>query len=248
MSGWNTDNKESARCFIEDCAHSKEASKIKITIQPEVWKVIVALTKEIKVEWQAFLTGTELNGEVVVSGYWIPKQKVGAATVENLDCINRDVVMARGIVASIHSHADMAVFHSGTDMESTCKSAWIKHHITVNNKLEYVVKSQYSLPCGKIAFIKAEVVLAGQEAPVLIEGLANIEKQTYVYDGTQHWEAWRKKDVTHRDYDDDYAYQGGRRVERQLALDYKSKPRVHPLHRFNRYHRNHVVGNGVSYV
>jgi hypothetical protein len=244
MSQWKTDT-EPARCFIDECPSSKEAKDVQINIERDVWHVLVGLTKEIKLEWQAFLCGTEENGVVQVNGYWIPKQKVTGSTVENLDIIDAAVVQEKRIVASIHSHAEMTVFHSGTDMESTCKSKWIKHHITINNELKYVAKSQYVLGCGKIAFIDAKVCILGQEPRMPIPGIENIETPkvgAYLGWGTHGGATGRSYD------DDDMRYKSH---QDKVDNDHKDeKPTsVSMLHRFNRYNDHGTKkGMGLSHV
>jgi hypothetical protein len=178
---WIADTK---RCFIDECAHTKDTTGMQITIDYDTWRVLCALTTQIKSEWQAFLTGRADISEIYVTGYWIPKQRVTNSTVENIDEITEAIVQEKNIVASIHSHADMGVFHSSVDMESTCRSAWVKHHITINNKLETVAKSQAVLPCGRISFVDSKVVVVGAPQEICVTGIENIEKKTAFY----NWE------------------------------------------------------------
>lgn len=170
---WSTETP--GRCFTEECSWVKKQAVPRIVISKEVWSVLVELTRQVKDEWQALLSGTESDGVVNVTGYWIPLQEVSSAAVINLDVIDESVVRARSLVATIHSHSNMSVFHSETDIESTCKSALIKHHITMNNRLELVSKSQAALPCGQIGFVTSQVSVEGA-APVTIEGLERIKK------------------------------------------------------------------------
>jgi hypothetical protein len=237
MSQWNTDTKNT--CFIDSCACSKEASKPKIVLEYDVWRVMVHLTKEVKSEWQAFLTGVEDAEGVRVTGYWIPKQKVTASTVENLDVIDASVVAGRAIVCSIHSHADMAVFHSTVDMESTCKSAWVRHHITINNKLEIASKSQYALPCSKIGFVDSEVLVAGMPQEPVVEGMANIEKQTYSNNWTMGGAYVPPKDVVWPKQD---------KVVCAHDDDLYNDTYVSRSHKYNRYNEAHTHGRGLSHV
>jgi len=237
MSQWKTDT-EPKKCFIDECAHSEEAKPIKINVSQDTWRVLVALTKEVKLEWQAFLCGSDVDGIVEIDGYWIPKQKVTSGTVENLDIIDEAVIREKRIVVSIHSHAEMSCFHSQIDMESTCKSNWVKHHITVNNKLEYVAKSQYALPCGRIAFIKSEMFIGGQEEKVEIAGLDNIQKPC-AGTGMAGWSS----QGTDMDMADQEYWRS-----RRMQEDFYDKASVGGLHIFNRHQNHHTQGKGLCNV
>ena len=245
MDEWKTDKQ--SKCFIEACPHTKEAPKAVVNIQYDVWRVLVQLTREVKTEWQAFLVGTEgPDGAIEIDGYWIPKQEVTGSTVENLDIVDAEVVRAKRLVASIHSHAEMAVFHSSTDIESTCKSQWIKHHITINNKLETCAKSQLALACGRIGFIDCEVMVAGMPQAPTIEGVGNITKK--VWGGGYETEGWRAGLPATRDVVSASDKEAAEEIRAWRKRADTEDVRVSPLHRFNRRDAEHSTGKGLSHV
>jgi hypothetical protein len=163
---WNTGDvkKEAHQCSLD-------TPKKTIVIAPEVYSAIIKLTKDVEVEWQALLKGVVLEDIVKVTGYYIPKQEVTGASVKNLDCIDDEFVRNNNIVATIHSHSNMGVFFSPTDEQDT-NSSIIKHHIVVNNKLEFKAVSKVTLPCGLSKSVDANIEVLFPF--VEIEGLDNI--------------------------------------------------------------------------
>ena len=127
-----------------------------IKIHPDVLGVAFALCKEIDVEWQILLSGSVNGNDVLVTGYYVTKQEVGAAHVKNLDNITKKFIEDNDIVATMHSHANMDVFFSPTDDEFTNMN-FIKHHAVINNKHEFVAKSRHDLPCGGVKFVVSVV-------------------------------------------------------------------------------------------
>jgi len=145
----------------------------KIYLSPEVMGVIRKLCEDIKVEWQMLLTGEVKDGNAYGTGYWIPKQRVSAASVHNLELVDAEVIAERKIIAGIHSHADMGVFFSTTDEVYTNQSL-IERNIVVNNKYEFTAVTRWNLPNNRVCFLKAQVVCRVDEVDN-VEGFENIE-------------------------------------------------------------------------
>lgn len=182
--GWDTGD---APKVCENCDWMPKDNKQKILMDHGTWRVLMALCSTVKVEWQALLKGTiDDKGVVLINGYYIPKQEVGPASVKNLDIIDDVFIRENGIVAGVHSHANMAVFFSTTDHTDTNMSL-IKHNIVVNNKGEYKALSRVELPCGMVKFIEATVFTVG-EPDVAIEGADRIVEKSYGFKGhTDYW-------------------------------------------------------------
>lgn len=148
-----------------------------ISIDKATTEAIIWLMENKDVEWQMLLTGKVCEfpneGDVVlIDGYYIPKQRVTGATVHNEDCIDKQLIEEKKIIATIHSHVSMGAFFSGTDM-TECNTSPIKYHIVMNNKYEYQSVKQVKLPCGMLNFVKCEVMLYAPKA-VKPEGTESI--------------------------------------------------------------------------
>lgn len=178
--GWNTGD---APKICKNCDYAKEG-EFKISIAPDVMGVIYQLCDTVKLEWQALLLGAIEGNVVNVVGYWIPKQEVSAASVKNLDVVDEEVIAAKGIVATIHSHGEMGVFFSSTDEEYTNLSQ-IKHHIVVNNAGEFVATSRTDLPCGMVKFDESSVHITVNK-PIEVQGDENIKEFKYTHPATTH--------------------------------------------------------------
>jgi hypothetical protein len=127
------------------------------------------------------LIGTEHEGNVVrITDYYVPEQKVTSASVKMNECMDLETVQKLGIVATIHSHASMKVFFSGTDYTET-NTSFIKNHIVVNNKQEFIATKAIELPCGMKRFIDAVVTrdLPAIDTATEVKGMDKIEKYTY---------------------------------------------------------------------
>ncbi len=146
-------------------------------LAPEVMAVIRKLCDEIKVEWQMLLIGHVVGGDAYIEDYWIPKQEVTAASIKNLELVDKDVIEEKRIIATIHSHASMAVFCSGVDDEFTNLSL-IQRHIVVNNKMEFHAVTTWYLPNGNATFLKAKMRFESQMAEE-VRGIDNISKWVY---------------------------------------------------------------------
>lgn len=173
--GWDTGD---APEVCKNCDYLPSNMKQKFRFQHDVWKVMMALCSNVKVEWQALLKGTiDEDGVINITGYIIPQQEVTASNVKNLEVVDDVYITANQIIAGIHSHGNMGVFFSGTDDEHTNMSL-IKHNIVVNNRGEYKATSRVELPCGLVKFIEGEVVTVGDPS-VVIEGIEKIVHKTF---------------------------------------------------------------------
>lgn len=148
-----------------------------ISIDKTTTEAIIWLMENKNVEWQMLLTGKVCEfpdeGDVVlIDGYYIPKQRVSGATVDNIDCIDKKLIEEKKIICTIHSHVEMAAFFSSRDV-TECNMGPIKYHIVMNNKYEYQSVKQVKLPCGMLNFVKCEVMLYEPKA-VQPEGTDNI--------------------------------------------------------------------------
>lgn len=154
--GWSTGEKHNCASACSWAEEHQQDSSLTILISRPVEAAIMTLCKKIKDEWQMLLLGEEVEGGLLITDYYIPKQQVTAASVKNLDCIDAAFIRDRGVVATIHSHSNMAVFFSSTDDEYTNNSL-IKNHIVVNNRYETTAVMRRALPCGMVKFVKAKV-------------------------------------------------------------------------------------------
>lgn len=173
--GWNTGD---APKICTACSFTPSTTKQQIFVEYEVWRSLMSICSKVKVEWQALLKGRiEPNGEVMITGYYIPKQEVTGASVKNLDIIDDVFIRDNNIVAGVHSHAAMSCFFSTTDVEHTNMSL-IKHNIVVNNKSEYKAQTRIDLPCGMVKFIDADVYTVGSPEATIV-GIENIEEKKF---------------------------------------------------------------------
>lgn len=178
-SSWDTGT---APVEATECSHCG-SRKVSYHVDPTVWAVVKKLCGEIKVEWQALLSGYEVGNDVFITGYYIPKQEVSGSSVRNLEGIDQEFIEKNMIVAGIHSHSTMGVFFSAVDDEATNMS-FIRHNIVVNNNMEYKAKSRVDLPCGMVKFIEASV---GISVPLEVEivGFGKIVEKKWPGNGHQ---------------------------------------------------------------
>ena len=178
MNKWTTKPYQCASaCSFQDA----KKDKFEILITDPVNKVIKSLCSKVKVEWQLLLIGEGDQEGIIITDYYVPKQEVTGSTVKNLDCIDAEAVKNMGIVATLHSHANMNVFFSSVDDEST-NNSFIKTHLVVNNKFEFVACNRVDLPCGMVKFNSADVLL--EESDVEIKGFDAI---TVLKGAGTHW-------------------------------------------------------------
>lgn len=178
---WEVDNAK--KCFTA-CDHAKEMAQHSIVLSNDVWTVIRAMLKKYSdVEWQMMLTGkVDKKGFCMCDGYYITKQKVTGGTVTNLDEVTKEMIAEKKIVCGIHSHVNMGVSPSKTDIDDSVMSL-VDYHIIVNNRLETTGIRKAVLPCKGIIAHACEVLVEGlvDLDAVVIEGLERIEKSTYSY-------------------------------------------------------------------
>ena len=198
MSEWTTKH-DYKKCEAKDCSYADSLDTGAIRIPPEIYAVIRTLCKDIDDEWQMLLKGEVKDGDVLVDGYYIPKQEVSGASVKNLDCIDKAFITENRIIATIHSHSSMGVFFSPTDEEMT-NFSMINYHIVTNNKGEFTACMKIDLPCELAKLYDTRVIInLPDTTEEKIEGLDNIEKcrtKIVTYKGQSHWhrESWKKHD------------------------------------------------------
>jgi hypothetical protein len=159
-----------------------------IIFTDELYKVIkTMLKKHAGKEWQMLLKGAyNDDGGLVLDGYYIPKQEVTGSTVKNLDVLTPESAKEARIVATIHSHASMGVFFSHVDIKDTCMS-FLKHHIVVNERLEWCAGTQWKLPNGTYTVFPAKVYIESVEEDVTIEGMDNITETAPLVGYQKDW-------------------------------------------------------------
>lgn len=192
---WDTGT---AKPCADECSYAEDHLDYMTTvfIPLGISKVIKALDRKFPhAEWQMLLCGSRTSSDrVVITDYRIPKQEVGAATVTNLDCIDKDYIEEHNVIATMHSHVNMGTSPSHTDKEKTNKSQ-IDLHIIVNHRGNYTALEKVSLPCGLVTFIDAEVEWEEvAEEDTNIVGLENISECEYKYPvagsklASTHWD------------------------------------------------------------
>lgn len=178
---WDTGTKATDK-QATSCSFSCETEKATIKIAWDVYTVMKQLCVHIKDEWQILLIG-EVDGPVVdVTDYIIPKQEVTGSSVKNLDCIDKQFIEENKVVAICHSHSNMGVFFSSTDVDTNLQS--IKYHIVYNNEGNVKACHQIVLPCGMVQLRDADVELMLKDSG--IKNLENITKITYGHPVTEY--------------------------------------------------------------
>lgn len=216
-SEWEVD--KPAKC-VSECGHIKEQDNHEIVISKQVWHVIQAMLRKFpEHEWQMMLTGSIEKDTCYCTGYYVTKQKVSGGLVTNLDCVDKAMIDEKHIVAGIHSHVNMMVSPSGTDINDSVMSL-IDYHMIVNNKLDMNGMRKAQLPCGKVSVAKCDVLIEDELDldAITIEGIERIEKQSYVtcHGGCSTPAKWDPKNwdkgtyagkyekAMYRDYDAEY--------------------------------------------
>jgi proteasome lid subunit RPN8/RPN11 len=169
-----------AKCY-DKCSHAENMAQHNIVLSKDLWHVICAMLNRFPTkEWQMMLTGEKLEAGVFCNGYIIPKQEVSMAYVENKDNITAELIAEKHIVCGIHSHVDMGVTPSHTDINDSVMSL-IDYHVIVNNKHLTNGMRKAVLPCGGLSVVPCTVSVAGEVdlTKLKIEGLENITEKTY---------------------------------------------------------------------
>lgn len=182
-TGWNTGGKREIQCAKAcDFSERSKNQEVHIVLSTQVQNAIDYLCRNIKIEWQMLLSGVVEVVEgieyVRCNEYYIPKQIVGPAHVQNVDCIDQEFIATRQIIATIHSHANMSVFFSSTDEEDCCANTTIKYHMVTNNDNKYHAAKADALPCGMKKLVEAKVYLQMPER-VRPTGFENIQDHRY---------------------------------------------------------------------
>lgn len=214
----------------ENCDFAKDED-YRILIQPQVMSAIFAMCRIVTQEWQMMLIGKCEGSEVVITDYWVPKQTVTYTTVKNEELIDANVIRERGIIATIHSHANMQVFFSQVDDEYTNLSH-IKHHLVVNNKHDFVATTRVDLPCGMVKFMKTTVHTSINELET-VDGITNVKGMNHLTSkgwtngrGTEDAVKDDAQDVVNRrDFDEHYEgyFAHARSSKRRWALNPKTQ-------------------------
>lgn len=141
------------------CGECPEAagSDAKITLSAKAEGQINALLHEFPhLEWIAGLVGKKEGDAYAVEELFVTEQENTAGTTEFTDegCIA--LSRQKGIIGWIHSHNNMSVFQSSTDVE-TAKMHDVS--ITVNNRGEFYATVRRKLSCGRLAVCEAGVEL-----------------------------------------------------------------------------------------
>ncbi len=173
---WKTDDLKSN--IGHECSYAGDATPT-VMISRHMEAVIRKMCHEFEnSEWQMLIKGDILDANSInITGYYIPKQRVGMATVTNDECITREMCEEKGLIGTIHSHCNMATVFSQTDEEHTNCVPWLKVHIVTNNKGDYDAVMQSVMPCGMTIMREADVII--DEEDVEIEGLDNITVNDY---------------------------------------------------------------------
>jgi hypothetical protein len=133
---------------VSDCGKAPES--IEVSIAPLVKVKIERLMERFEnIEWLAYLVGENTN----ITDIYIPKQKVSAGSVDDIDS---SVCNRLPIIGVIHSHHGMGNGFSGTD------NNWINQ----NNDISLCISKEgingqmrWKTPCGSLKIVKAVVRL-----------------------------------------------------------------------------------------
>jgi len=227
MSQWTTNN----RCDLaKDCSYKDKLVTPTVFLDHGMWLVIRRLCNEVGVEWQMLLSGEIDVDAYKVTGYYIPKQKVSYASVEDEDKLTPAWFKENNIIATIHSHGNMNVFFSSTD-DTNNKNSPATCHIVVNNKDEYVACVRKTLPCGLEAFTECKVNIMISDNQVAVDGLDRITKieHTTNFATREPYNPWKHENTRDNGYGDSSMYPSPQEMEDAIELDdeyYQSKRRA----------------------
>jgi proteasome lid subunit RPN8/RPN11 len=154
------------------CAETDELTKeCPIAKVPEIffnnrqWDILMHCTEEYDTEWIALLFGSlesvEGKPTYVIRDFYFPPQTASGTHVD----VPVEVRPKPGVIGAIHSHVNMGVFFSGTDV---AHSNW-PVEIVINREREYEAVARHQLKCGEFAKNKAKVYVTGSTIPVAIK-------------------------------------------------------------------------------
>jgi hypothetical protein len=162
-----------SNCDVEDCP---VAPKGQVLMPWQLYQTCTFLCKKLSVEWLAYITGEEKEGNVLlrVDGMYFPKQKAQPAHVE----ADGPVEWRDGTIASIHSHVGMHAFFSAEDRDH------FNHlcDMVINNRGEMEAVVRRKLDCGRFQRVKTPIVLSDATEPLAIleqlKSVLTVEKAT----------------------------------------------------------------------
>ena len=144
--------KTNLRVFENTCDLGKFTDQT-VILDYRVHGKIESLTEEMgSEEWLAYLIGKKFDDGFYIQDLRVPKQSVGAATVEVDEPDN-----SPDVIGTVHSHHNMGSFHSGTDNEYLVGN----HELTLvySNSGKYACKVRMALPCGHYYAKETEVII-----------------------------------------------------------------------------------------
>lgn len=146
---WIAESEQEEPMTCNECPEMNKEER-EIHISQKATQQIQALCKEYKeLEWMGGIIGTIPENEeepIIIQEIKVFEQEVTGITVEYTDKGNEEMAKTQNLIGWIHSHNDMTVFFSNTDVE-TCK--FNKISIVVNNKLEMKAVQTITLPCKR---------------------------------------------------------------------------------------------------
>lgn len=146
--------KETEKCNEINCPESEKEKKTIHITEKAVNQIRTLLEKYEKLEWMAALIGTETEEKTTIEEIKIYEQEVSKCSVVLTREGNKQMNKEKNTIGWIHSHNEMGVFTSTTDLET---AEWNKLTIVVNNKLEILAKKIIKLPCGRKTIIECKV-------------------------------------------------------------------------------------------
>lgn len=112
-----------------------------VEVPTEMYREWHDLAKASNAEWIAHLVGEKLDdGSYRIKSYHFPPQIGSGGFVD----VPADYTPKRGVIGAVHSHVNMAVFFSETDIQH---SNW-PVEIVVNRKAEYKAMVRWKMACG----------------------------------------------------------------------------------------------------
>lgn len=125
----------------------------------EIRSVFDALSKQVETEYLAYLTGKIEGTKAIIDGFYIPKQRASAASVDVTETgVTKKV---KHIIGVLHKHPDGINDFSGTDEEFRNYPVNV---LTVDGK--YLCQVRTKTPCGHFMTGKAEVITLSKDVNI----------------------------------------------------------------------------------
>ena len=174
---------------------------VRVLIKRKAEHQIKALCKEHpKLEWMAGMKGKETEKGYEIEELIVFPQEVSSARVD-LTPKGNELYAKEKLIGWIHSHNDMAAFHSKVDEEGARQEII---SITTNNAFEFAVKVKKKLKCGIEALVGGKIYIEAATLDVEPEWLeaakGMIEEKVYTPVGRA------KPILGARDYQNDRGY------------------------------------------